>query len=557
MRKQAKALAIAVLLGTSVFVAFPQVENVPISNQIYDYLDHLGVRGILPLYSNSALPLGRSEVAAMLSEARRKDLLLTAVEKELLVKFEQEFSWELRGSVEEHYAMIGNHHEGLLAGAGSQRQKHLYQYADTSATMFVDFIGSAEYRSIHGDTRGTTDLLLGTIGGRFRGTIDGRLGYYLQSTNGQLKGDRAFALSDPRLASNFKFKDLNSPNFDQTEAYVKYDHDWLQLEFGREFTTVGLGYSGKLLLSDVAPAFDFFRVDARYKTFHMIFLHGSISGDPNTLPCLSIEAPPNSNKYLALHRFQFSVADAMNFGVSEMIIYQRFTPEYAYLVPVNFFKSSEHQLHDRDNAFLAFDAELFAWPGWKFYGTWLIDDINFPKMGTGWWGNEFGWQGGAYWSRAAGFDNVDALLEYTRIEPYVYSNRVAGNDYAHNSIGLGHRLEPNSDELLCEIRFRPSSQWRFRLQAAYERHGNNIMLGDSLLRNVGGNVLQGHRGNDSETARFLDGDLVKTIRLQGRVDYEPITGIFLAAAGEFTSAADAVSGTRRDFLAMMQLRVEY
>ena len=38
-----------------------------------------------------------------------------------------------------------------------------------------------------------------------------------------------------------------------------------------------------------------------------------------------------------------------------------------------------------------------------------------------------------------GCADVDGIVEYARVEPYVYSNRVAGNDYTHNNIALGHR----------------------------------------------------------------------------------------------------------------------
>ena len=40
-----------------------QVENVPIQNQVYEFLNRMGVRGILPLYSNTMVPISRREVA--------------------------------------------------------------------------------------------------------------------------------------------------------------------------------------------------------------------------------------------------------------------------------------------------------------------------------------------------------------------------------------------------------------------------------------------------------------------------------------------------------------
>src|SRR5258706_13671840 len=118
-----------------------------------------------------------------------------------------------------------------------------------------------------------------------------------------------------------------------------------------------------------------------------------------------------------------------------MTIYQRYSPEFAYLNPINFYKSAEQSLGDRDNSFLNFDLEIFPITGYEVYGTWLIDDIDFSKIGTGWWGNELGWQGGIYAANVFGIPNLDADLEYTHLESYGFSNKTSGDDFTHSSIG--------------------------------------------------------------------------------------------------------------------------
>jgi hypothetical protein len=371
-------------------------------------------------------------------------------------------------------------------------------------------------------------------------------------------GNRALALTDPHLAANVKFNDLQSANFDFTEAYLRLSFGWAGIQFGREFTSVGTGYGDRLLLSGNAPAMDFFSVDARYKTFRFFFMHGAILAADRGGTGMLVEAEANAAKYLALHRFQFSLFDVMNFGASEMVVYQRLTPEYAYLIPVNFFKSAEHQLRDRDNALLAFDVELFPADNWKFYGMWLIDDIMISKMGSGWWGNEFGWQAGVSACNVLGWDDVDAILEYQRIEPFVYSNRVAGNDFSHNNIGLGTGVPPNADELMAELRWTASPWLRLRAQASYRRHGMNVMSGDSLLRNVGGSVLQGHRVGDPENAPFLDGLRETTTRCILGVEYEPIREMYLTGSAEWQHRREEPSATGISTLGVRAgIRLEY
>jgi len=527
-----------------------QVENVPVNNQVYEFLNRMGVRGILPLYSNAMVPLSRREIADFLIQASGKRDQLTPAERDFLQKFTREFAHEIN-PVEEDAAVLSR--DGFQ-GVFSQKEKYLYTYSDSSLALSVELLGSVEYRSANGDTYGGRHVSLEEHGGRIRGTVKGRLGYFLQGTDGTIFGDKELALADPRLRGNWKLRSAGSTNFDFTDAYLRADIGWFNIEFGRERFMVGTGYADRLLLSDNAPEFDAIRIDAHYKSLRFVYIHGSLVDDSSTFSFTRFV----DNKYFALHRVQLSLFDRLNLGLSEMIVYQRASPEFAYLNPINFYKSAEHAAGDRDNAFLNLDLELFPLSGYKVYGTWLIDDIDFSKIGTGWWGNEFGWQGGVYAAGPMGISNLDVDVEYTRLEPYVYSNRTSGDDYTHSSIGLGHHLDPNSDEWRTELSYRPLSSFRFWLSYAHDRHGENIVQNGQVVRNVGGSVLEGHRAGDSDVAVFLDGNLVTTDRFHLRATYEPITNFFLT--GEYqVQALKRISPdeTLHDHLLSLRLQVEY
>ncbi len=552
-------LIMAMLLAACGGARAQQVEHVPFAHPVQDFIDRLGVRGILPLESVVVRPIERREAARLLDSAAAHRVDLTPVERAMLEKFLVEFAPEL-GARPDHDAVILGHHDSFSefgADLLSDKEKHLFAVVDSSANLIVDLLASVEYRSSRTTDR-ATDVTLGSIGGRFRGTIGGRLGYMLQATNGVMLGDRSLALADPRLAGNFKFRDLESANFDFTEASLRLSFGWAAVQFGREYTAVGTGYGDRLLLSGNAPAMDFFSIDAHYRSFRFFFLHGAILEDDRGGTGLILEAPANASKYLAMHRFQFSLFDVMNVGASEMVVYQRLTPEYAYLIPINFFKSAEHQLRDRDNALISFDVEVFPCHDLKVYGLWLIDDIMISRMGTGGWGNEFGWQAGLCATNVGGLRDVDAVLEYQRIEPYVYSNRVAGNDFTHNNVALGSGLPPNADEVMAEGRWMASPWVKVRAQAAYRRHGMNVMLGDSLLRNVGGSALQGHRAVDPDNAPFLDGVKETTTRLTVAIDYEPVREFFVTGAAEWLHrSVDATPAGGSTLGMRIGLRMEY
>lgn len=534
--------------------AAAQVENVPVADPVYEFLDRLGVEGILPLYSNTMIPISRKEVARFLAVADGRRESLSDAERGYLDKFKREFARELDPDHEEVFDLFRDGTDGIL----SDREKYLYSYSDSNAAVYAEFVGSGEYRAASGDTYGTTHSAFETHGGRVRGTFLNSLGFYLEGTDGTLFGDKTFALSDPHLRSNVKFNDLNSPYFDVTEGYLRAETPWFGIEFGRENTLVGTGYSDRLLLSDNGPAIDAIKLDAHYKSLRFLFIHGSILADSNPFPGLLVDEPAGSFKYLALHRLQFSVADRFNIGLSEMIIYQRFSPEFAYLNPVIFFKSVEHSLRDRDNAFLNFDLEYFLRPGVKFYGTLLIDDLDFSKIGTGWWGEELGSQAGLAITNIAGLPNVDAVIEYTRIDPYVYSNRTSGDDYTNNNIGLGHHLAPNSDELFLQLAFRPLPSLRGWIGYSYTRHGDNVTVNGVVVENVGGNLLQGHRDQDAPTVTFLGGDRSGKDDLQLRATWEPIRDLYISGGYELQRTDRFwLAQTAVDHYAMLRIQIGY
>jgi len=555
VRWKRRILGVVVIIVFAVLPLCAQIENVPINNQVYEFLDRMAIKGILPLYSNTMIPISRQDAANFLLKIEEHREKLNGTETEYLAKFKQEFIHEINPSEERASVLFRDGLNGIF----SDNEKYLYTFNDSTSSLYIEFLGTLEHRRITGDSYQSTHASFEQHGGRLRGTVKSKLGYFLQATNGALYGDKLFALSDPRLKGNVKFKDLNTPYFDFAEAYLRADLSWFNIQFGREYTLVGTGYSDRLLLSDNASLYDFLKLDAQYKSVKFQFLHASILQDAALAQGVLLQEPLNSNKYLALHRVQFSLFEKVNIGVSEMTIYQRYSPEFAYLNPIIFYKSVEHSLRDRDNSFLSFDLEVFLFPNYKVYGTWLIDDIDFSKIGTGWWGNEFGWQGGVYAAEVANICNLDAVVEYTRLEPYVYSNRVTGNNFTHNNMSLGHHLAPNSDELFVQLSYRPLKSLRTWLSYTSSRHGENIYdINGLLVKNVGGSVLQGHRSSDADNAPFLDGELITTNKLQLKAICEPIVNFFVSGIYELrTTTYSTTNTTATDNYGAIRAWVEY
>lgn len=542
-------------------VSFSQVENVPLYNQVYEFLNRMNVKGILQQYSNTILPISRKEVGEMLKEIASTRDQLSIIDKSYLDKFEREFANEL-GIVEQHSVLFTGEQSlsEKMNKSFSDREKYLYEYQDSNATMYVEFLGSIENRMKKVTNTKSVSTQLLQYGGRIRGTYKNRLGYSMQTTNGTQYGNKPFALEDPKLKTNYKLNEPNSNNFDFTEGYLRADLDWLNIQFGSEFQSVGTGYSDKLILSDNAPVFDALKIDAKYKSVKFLYLHGITGRRVFTDVFYDDEQVEYSiNRYFAFHRVQFSLTNFFNIGLSEMVIYQLSSPEFSYLNPFSFYKSGEHSRGDLDNSLIALDIEVFPLVNYKLYATFLIDDIDFQKIGTGWWGNEVAWQFGVLKTNLFNFESFDGIVEYTRIEPFVYSHHKSGNSYTYKEQNLGPHLQPNSDELFLQVNYRSSEKLRAWFLFASERHGENILNNfGQLIKNVGGNILEGHRRYDSDKTKFLAGNLRKTTRFQLKAIYEPITNYFVEAMYEFRNEnLTWLSQKINSNYFSMQIRIEY
>ena len=84
------------LLSTTVLKA--QVELVPSSNKVYDFLDRMSVNGIIENYSSSMVPISRREIARYLKEIKSKSGKISRTDKKFLDDYFVEFEYLGRSS---------------------------------------------------------------------------------------------------------------------------------------------------------------------------------------------------------------------------------------------------------------------------------------------------------------------------------------------------------------------------------------------------------------------------------------------------------------------------
>ena len=553
--------AILLIVGS----AYAQVELVPVGNSVYDFLKRMQVKGIVTEFNSANLPISREEVGAMLLKVDLVKQKISNVDKNMLEDYMVEFEYDAKGTIKNNpHLFQRNFSSDYLFG--NKKQKHVYDYVDSNASIYLDVTGMLSYRQSRGDSIGANEITLGEIGFRARGTLFNSLGYYLRVSNGQKfkgdEGDVMFAANtDPKLKGNTKFVN-EKKNFDTYEGYLRYrtKNNWLALTVGKEALTNGFGYIDKMFLSTNTVPFSFIKIDLKYKALSYSFLYGSLKGDS-----LGIEIP---NKSIAMHRLDLHAAENLRFGVYESVILTS-NFNFTYLNPVSFLISADLNSGTdettKNNAVLGFDFEYVPVKTLAFQGTFLIDDLNLATLGSDkpsdYYGdeNKFGYQIGGYWTEAFTLPALTLSVEYTRLDPFTYSHRSNKNGYTNWDMSLGHKLQPNSDEVAIRLNWAATNRIKLDLLYQHQRSGGGYLL-DSLGRviyNYGGDINRGDHDYTLDN-KFLMGNKIDRDIFTLGILVEPIKQYFLEFKANYNIQNLWYAGrTTRDFYFFMTGYIDF
>jgi hypothetical protein len=468
--------------------------------------------GVISGFNSANLPLSRGQVSEFLVLINTKLDKLSSIDKEFLADYKVEFEYEITKETRNQNSFFPKFDfENMFS---DKKQKYVYYYTDSNATAFVDVLGNVSYRTSTGDSLKQNSIVLGDIGFRLRGTLFNSLGYYILATNGQkLSGknkDVNFAsATDPFLKSSYNFTHLYK-NFDLFRGYLRYQtkENWLALTVGREALYQGTGYIDKLFLSGNTEPYDFIKLDLNYKAFKYSFTYGALKGDS-----LGVDI---RWKTIATHRLDILFSRYFKMGFSETIIGSNNPFEVTYLNPMSFLISADYSRGqisiDQNNALMGLDIEINPIDNLAIQGTFIIDDINLStlgKSGTEGNDNKFAYQAGLLWTNAFTLPNLTFSLEYTRLDPFVYSHRSNKNQYTNYGLSLGHALQPNSDEVAANLKVNVTSRINFDFLYQFQRSGGGYEydIFGNILMNYGGDINRGDKDFVVEN-KFLMGNRV-------------------------------------------------
>ncbi len=537
-------------------ISFAQSEYVSVQNPVYNFLERMETLKLINNYNSFQIPKTREEIAVFIKEVIANENQLDEIDKKILSDLEIEFEFELFGNLKESQSLT----EKGGYNPFSQKQKYFFSYIDPdNMNLFVNLLGEGQLLSLNDRENHLNETAeLGIIGGKVRGTILKRIGFEIYGTNGIYRGNKNAALIRNDLKYNYKINSTDSSKFfDQTYGYLDADFNLVKLKIGRDRMNVGYG-PVKIILDNNAPIFDYLGFNIDYKFFNFQYFHAKLLGpesivtDPVTGSVHAVE-----EKYFGYHRIGFDISDNIDFGVGEMIIYADRPIDLSYLNPFNFYKSAEHANQDRDNSLLFIDAKNNSIKGLKIYSMFLIDDISFSKLGTGWYGNKTLFQLGLNSENLYGILPLGIQLEYVKIDPYVFTHRLNQNNYTNFGYKLGSFLDPNSEMLYSKLDYRINYMLNLSFALSYVIHGANPLNSNGTVKqNVGGNISLGHRVFDSETVHLLDGDLEYLRQYSLSLTFEPFNEIFFTINTAYINNSLQNSMTEKKIETYVTLRAQ-
>lgn len=459
MKRRFSSSVIALTLFAG--MAGGQTVSLPTTHEVYDFLKRLEARGILHEYRDAFKPLSRMAIARQLATVQSQLDLLTTYERDTYEYLKSEFSYEL----------------GSLAGDPdpTDLRWRLLSAKLTDGFMNVDLNARLQWFK-----SGSESVRLRGQGARLYGYVFRDVGF-------------SFNFVDTREAGNaIDFHKFNSPDpgvvhtrrsaevmeYNTTEAQLSWQIGEFSFSLEKMQNVWGYGTRGQVILSRKSPSAPQFKMRvpiAEWMDFVYVLadLHSQVidsarSYRPYSSTITNFYRPVYRSKYMAGHGVEITITDGLDLSIGETVIYSDKGIQLMYLLPVMFFKSGEHYNRDTDNIqwYGSLDVNLIR--NTNLYLSVLIDELSTddllnPLRAR----NQLGYTIGAQVYDVP-LTNVSLALEYTRLNPWVYTHKYTAATFTNNGYDMGHWIGQNADLLYAGIVFTPIRP--LRLEASLERY---------------------------------------------------------------------------------------
>jgi hypothetical protein len=502
-----------------------QVVYVPVTNEIYNYLERLSIKQLNKL-SDEIKPYSRAYIAARLAEIESKRGELNKVEADELEFYLQEYKYE---------------YEKLLSfGVQDKVQEitsrwYLFSYEDLLFNLKLSPIagyGISTTGKFSGHTR--------WVGATFYAEYDNWFGM-----NFDIRDKGEFGENVDRnkyfspLTGAWSKGAPNGIEYSDLRGGINVNWDWGSISLLKENIQWGHGNFGQLILSAKPPSYPHIRFSIQPAPwFRFTYIHGWLNSQfkdssyayysyPGTLSQILVEN--HIPKYIAANLLTISPTDWLDVSAGNAIVYGGdLRPEF--FIPFMFYKFLDHNTGkgsvNDGNGTMFIDASVKYPDNFQFYTTAFIDVTEIRNILS----NDYKstWLGFTIGGKSVDvlLDNLDLTIEYTRLNPWVYEHKDEVTNYKHIKYYLGHWLGQNADQM--------------RLQFDYQFiRGLKLKVFIEQLRKGGLEELYyAYKGMDEKNLPFLYSPLRKDNRFGIEVKYEYMHDLFLHGAYVYSDITD-------------------
>ena len=242
----------------------------------------------------------------------------------------------------------------------------------------------------------------------------------------------------------------NGIDFDEGEGAISLNSPWLDIIFGKFRSNIGPFLGGNLSISNKAPGFPQIQLRTKSDKIDFTFIIGELySGLFSEVQTRTGTASIKRKRYIINHRIDYKIKKNFRVGLYEQVIVGD-NLSLSYMIPVIPFWSAQHSLGDTDNLQIGFDMEYVKSKN-RFYMALIIDEWapydTFNSDHHNWFGGQFGY------SRLIS-DRSLFKIEYTKIEPQVYTHDIDINEPFHYNYPIGFWSGGDSEDIFLKIVFK-------------------------------------------------------------------------------------------------------
>ena len=416
-------------------------EYLPAWHPLYEDLEALDARGLIPSFPIHTRPLARTDIARALTEARGIDSTLASdlhyqrLERELAREFEEIGAGTLARET------------GPLLDTGGRDQRFRIAMA-------------AHARGDFDDKRGVRYRL------RDESSLAARMSLQLWPGFGAYE-----ELGITRIRGQREFIDAIAQHSDLEATVLRGELtgrvNRLTAALGYDAFRWGPGRRGTLLLSEAAGPMTFFSMQGSAR--------GKLSVTGTALTAVISAA---DHRYLAAHRLEIRISPRLTAGIAEAarysadgidLLYLSGLLPYTVIERIRIRDASSDSLRDlqRANVMASADASYRALHWLTLYGELLVDDYATKSANMP---NRIGYQLGFRSDRPWGARAVHFLGEYTRVRNFTYSVSY-GQDFIYRGRPLGYALGPDAENYFFEAALDVSRDWQLRWSGDFTNHG--------------------------------------------------------------------------------------